>query len=51
MKTADPISHKAQKFRLYERPKIRIVRPRLDESITTTINSSSPQTKRTERKV
>jgi hypothetical protein len=53
MKAADPTWNKTQKtqVRLYEGPRVRVVRPKLDESITTTINSSSPQTKRIERKV
>jgi hypothetical protein len=51
MKTADPTSYKTHQPRLYERPKVRVVRPKLDSSVTTTINSSSPNAKRPQEKV
>jgi hypothetical protein len=34
----------------YEKPKIRVIKPRLDGSVTTTISSSSPPVKRSEAK-
>jgi hypothetical protein len=38
-------------FRPYEKPRIRVIRPKLNQSITTTISSSSPPPKRPTREL
>ena len=49
MKTTEPA--KAQWPRPYEKPKVRLVKPKLDSSITTTISSSSPHVKKAQEKL
>jgi hypothetical protein len=45
MAPEDLNSAKNQGSRSYENPKIRVIRPKLDYSVTTTISSSSPKAK------